>query len=253
MEFEITVPEGTAPEIAELFKKPEVLSIVQHVNKGVAAKNKELLDQLSLTKKELNDLGGVDGIKQRMQTLSDLEAERARLAAEQAEGSNDVETVKKAYQDKLDVLAAERDALKQEKVATKVTSQITKALGDDAEAFEVLEPFIMKRIKSVVQADGSVALQVMTAEGGPLLTEKGDATIKDLINEFRNSAKFAPLFKATNLAGSGARTTTTVAATANPFAKGTPAYSPTAQALLFRSDPAKARQFAAAAGVKLYE
>jgi hypothetical protein len=247
------LPEGTDPEIAELFKKPEVLSIVQHINKGVASKNKELLDQLSLTKKDINDLGGIDNIKSKLTAAERLEAERAAKASAEAEGSNDIEAVKKAFQQKLDEANAKLEKHEQERVANKVTSQLVKALDKDADVFEVLEPFLKKRLRTEVEADGSIKVKVLTSEGGPMLTEKGEASVKDLIASFRDDPKFSPLFKADNKAGSGAKSTDGIASLENPFAKNTPHYSPTKQAQLYRADPARARALAASVGFKLYE
>jgi hypothetical protein len=255
--LEFDLPQDLSPEVAELFAKPEVIAAVQHItahaNKGVAEKNKELLGKLSLSQKEINELGGIDTIKTRLSTVEKAEAEAARRAQEAAAASGDVEAIKKAYEDRLASANATIEQFKSEKITNTVKSQLTKAVADAGGDFDLLEPFIMRRVKPTVTEDGSVKLNLFTNEGGPLITEKGEGTVKDLIAEFRNSDKFARMFAADNKAGSGAKSTTGAVSTENPFDKNSPAYSVTKQGQLYTQDPAKARALAAAVGIKLYE
>lgn len=255
MEFDL--PQDLTPELAELFAKPEVIAAVQHIttqaNKGVAEKNKELLGKLSLTQKELNDLGGIDTIKTRLSAVEKAEADAARKAQEAAAASGDVEAIKKAYEDRLSAANAQIEGFKQEKITGTIKSQLTKAVADAGGSFDLLEPFIMQRVKPVLDEDGRVRLSVLTAEGGPLITEKGEGTVKDLVAEFRDSEKFAVMFKADNKAGSGARSSGAAVSADNPFDKASPSYSVARQNQLYREDANKARALAAAVGIKLYE
>lgn len=247
--MDLELPEGTPDDIAEIFKKPEVLAIIESHTKGLATKKQELLDQLSLTKKDINDLGGLDAIKAKL--VAHAEAEKA------VKSKNDDESAKskdaKAWQEKLDAANAKIAQYEQERINAKVTSQLSKALGEDADVIDVLEPFLLKRIKTETDDRGEIQIKVLSANGGPLLTDKGEGTLKDLVSQFRDDPKFAPLFKASNKSGSGARSTNGAVTTENPWAKNTPHFSSTRQAEIYRQDPAKARQLAAAAGVKLYE
>lgn len=251
--MELDLPEGTTPEVAELFMKPEVLAVVEHHNKGLSAKKQELLDQLSLTKKDIAELGGLDSIKARLQAAADAERAAKSKADNEAMKSKDIDSVNKAWQEKLDAANAKILQYEQARIQSTVNAQLTKALAEDADALDVLEPFLLKRIKTEIDGSGEIAIKVLAANGGPLLTDKGEGTLKDLVTQFRDDPKFAPLFRASNKSGSGAKSTNGPVTAENPWLKNTPQYSPTKQAQVYRTDPAKARALAAAAGVKLFE
>ena len=146
----------------------------------------------------------------------------------------------------------ELQALKQEKVQGKVQGMIGKAVAEAKGDADLLEPFIAKRTRTVVGEDGKIGVQVFKDDGTPMLTSDGNpASLKDLMNEFKNSPKFGRMFEADNRAGSGAKTNAVAAGGVdNPFMKG-PSFNVSKQMELYRSNPELAKIMASQAGMKL--
>ena len=180
---EIKLPEGLAPEVSELFNKPEVQealkAIVQTNVEPLVAKKDELLNKYTQTKKQLDQFGGFDVIQSKLSAYE--QAEQAKVEAERQASiaSNDIEAVKKSYQE----LIAQKDAKLQEyeaeKVNSKARSLIKGAVKEANGDYDLLEPFIAKRTQRVVGADGKVEFRVFKEDGSPMLTDIGsDASIK---------------------------------------------------------------------------
>lgn len=250
---EFTLPEGTSAEVAEMFKNPEVQAAVKALIEPVVAKKTELLDKYAQTKKMVDELGGFDTIKARLSAHEQAEAAKKQAEQQAALASNDVESVRASMQELIAQKDAKLNAYEQERVQTKLTNMIDKAVKEAKGDLDLLEPFIAKRTKHVVTEDGKIVVQVLKEDGNPMLTSDGkDATLKDLMNEMRNSQKFGIMFEADNKSGSGAKQAqATGAMVDNPWAKGTPSWNITKQMATYRENPEMARTLAAQMGIQL--
>ena len=242
------VPEGTPAEIAELFDKPEVKAIVD----GLAEKNTELLGKLSLAKKDLNDFGGAEAIRER---LAELETLRGEVDAAKKTPKPDASEMTKALQDQLKAANDKLAASEQQRITSTVAGKLAKAIKDAGGDPDLLDPFISKRVKSKVAEDGTVGLELFTEAGGPLLDANGQpANLSQLVSEFKSNQRYGVMFAADNKQGSGTNpAATSSAAIENPFQKGTAHFSSIKQAELMRTDPDKGRALAAQAGFQLFE
>ena len=257
MSDEFKLPEGLAPEVAEMFAKPEVLEVVKgmingHVT-GLLAKNRDLLDKHSVYKKSIDDLGGLDTIKTRLSSVEQAEQARQQAALQVEAASNDVESVRKSMQQML----ADKDAKLEAYAKRDVNYQVDKKLSalakkHDAD-LEMLTPFLSPRTKTVTDEAGNVSIKVFNADGTPML--KGnmeDATVDDLFVEYSNHPKYGQFFGATNRSGSGAKASAiTGSQVDNPFMTGTPAFNLTKQSELLRNNPQLANMLASQANYKL--
>lgn len=253
---EIKLPENIAPEVAELFAKPEVMEVlkatIQAHTEPLAAKKDELLNKYTQTKKQLDQFGGLDAIQSKLSAFEQAEAAKAEAERQAALASTDVEAVKKSFQE----IIAQKDAKLQEyetdrvngKARSLVKSAVKEANGD----YDLLNPFIAQRTKTVVGADGKINVQVFKADGAPMYKDNGnEATLQDLMNEFKNSPKYGVMFGADNKSGSGARSPAfnPGAAVDNPFMRNTPAWNVTKQQQMLASQPELARMLAKSAGI----
>jgi len=136
------------------------------------------------------------------------EREDAKLKT--AKETGDFDTIlnqhKSKWQQELDALKAERDALAAAERAATVGNTLVNALakaGVTEEGLELLQDRLARRIKSET-ADGKRLHRVMAADGvTPLAGSASDgfATLDDLVGEARNT--YPSLFKGTGAGGSG--------------------------------------------------
>lgn len=255
---DIKLPEGMTQELADLFAKPEVkeaLSAIVRTNvEPLVAKKDELLNKYTQTKKQLDQFGGLDAIQTKLSAYDQAEAAKAEAERQAALASTDIEAVKKSFQE----LIAQKDAKIQEyetaRVDSKVRGLIKSAVKEANGDYDLLEPFISKRTKHVVDADGKITVQVFKEDGSPMFKDNGsEATVQDLMIEFKGSAKYGVMFSADNRSGSGARNTAINpgAAVDNPFMRNSPSWNTTRQQQLLGSQPELAKMLANAAGIKL--
>lgn len=236
-----------APEVKDIIMKPEVLSVFEAAHNaatsGLIANKTALLNEKGQLKAFIDGFGGQDKLK------ADLEELAARRAAPSK--SQDVEAVRsdlgKKLTDKETELNTLRGAIAQEKVHGFIRDAFK-----DAEDLDLVLPFIEKRVKHVIGADGKVQVEVLKADGTPMLGKLADpASLTDLAEEFKNSEKFGKFFRAENKGGGGATGGKPGSGAANPFAKNTPHWNVTDQSKLYKSNPTLARSLAAAVGITL--
>jgi hypothetical protein len=222
--------------------------IIEQAKTPLVQKRDELLSQIANYKSTLSkvdELGGIETLTQAQQAR--LEAERARQAALAASG--DVEAIKKQYSDQLSNKDQELTALRQSILDEKVTSKLSSAIREAKGVPELLEPHLKSRIRSEL-VDGKVQITVLTSAGTPMINSDGkDATVADLLNEFRSSPIFQRAFEAPIASGTGARASSGAPTSNNPW---NPASKNiTQQMQMYRQDPATAKRLAAEHGVTL--
>lgn len=248
-------PADVAPEVKAAFENPEVVKIVMGYNKGLVEKRDELIGRLSTKEGVLKDLGDVEAAKQKLSQYDSLQAKYDALEKNKVAPNADIEAVRKELQDKI----AERDA-KLEAINTKRTSlerdRVVKAAMKEAgiQDPDLLFPLVKDRVKPKLTDTDDVAFEFTTANGTPLLNDKGDpGGLGDLINEFKTNARYAPFLAPQNVGGSGARSGGGGnAGVDNPWAKDSPNFgNVAAQTKLYKENKALAVQLAAAAGQKL--
>lgn len=240
-----------APEVIDLVSKPEVLAVLEAVNKGLVTTKQNLLTEKGQLRKTLDELGGEETVKQKLTRLAELEAMSDQDKEAAAKANRDVEAVRSEFSMKLGDKDKELNDLKSAIAKGKVTDLIKSAFND-AEDIDLIMPFVEKRIKHVVDGTGSVKVNVVKDDGTPMFGKNADeATLSDLAEEMRNSEKYARLFKAVNNSGSGAGPGKGPSATNNPFMKNSPAWNVTEQARLYRANPQLAISLASAAGIQL--
>jgi hypothetical protein len=242
--------EGLPDDVKTVLTKPEVLDAIGKVfekrEAPLKAKRDELLSKLAETNDTIKQLGGIDSIK----SLAAQAAEAQRKAEEAAAKSTDVETVKKTYSDKLAAAEQRHAELLKQVTSEKVENLVSRAIREAKGSPELLTPHVQSRIKSEY-VDGQVKVTVLGANGVPMLRDDGkEATVKDLIEEFRSSTSYARAFDANGTAGSGARDAKpALNGVSNPWLS--TSKNLTQQMQMVRENPALAKSLAAAAGVEL--
>lgn len=224
-------------------------------NQGLVGKRDELIGRLSAKEGLLKDIGDVETAKTKLSQYDELQKKLDALEKNKGAPNADIEAVRKELQDKL----AERDA-KLESINTKRTAmerdRVVKAAMKEAgiQDPDLLFPLVKDRVKPKLTADDDVAFEFTTANGTPLLNDKGDpGGLGDLINEFKTNPRYAPFLAPSNVGGSGTRSTGTGnAAVDNPWSKDSPNYGNVAmQTKLYKENKTLAIQLATAAGKKL--
>jgi rubrerythrin len=242
--------DGLPDDLKSVLSKPEVLDAMSKVfekrEAPLKAKRDELLSKISETNEQLKQLGGLDTIKD----LAAQAAEAQRKVEEAAAKSTDVETVKRTYADKLAAAEQRHADLLKQVINEKAENLVSKAIREAKGSPELLTPHVQSRIKSEY-VDGQVKVTVLGANGVPMLRDDGkEATVKDLIEEFRGSPAYARAFDANGITGSGAKDAKpALNGVINPWLS--TSKNLTQQMQIVRENPAMAKSLAAAAGVEL--
>lgn len=237
-------------DVVAVFQKPEVLEALNKVYERreapLKSKRDELLAKISETNEVLKSMGGLDSIK----TLAQQAADAQRAAAEAAAKSTDVETVRKTYSEQLAAEKAEKEGLRKLILTEKVDNVVGKAIREAKGSSELLAPHINGRIKSEL-VEGQVKITVLSPNGVPMLRDDGkEATVNDLINEFKNSTTYSRAFEAVNVSGTGAKDAKpALTGSVNPWLPASK--NITQQMQLARSNPELAKSMAAQAGIAL--
>lgn len=238
-------------DVKALVTKPEVLAIIEKVVNPLVTHKQTLLTEKKTLENQLKDLGGLETVKSQLARLTELETMSEEDKRKAANANKDIESVRTEFSTKLSAREKELNDLREAIAQREVNSLIGEAFKD-AEDVELVLPFVKSRVKHTIDASGKVSIEVLKADGTPMFGKNADhASLADLAEEFKNSPKFAKLFKADNKSGGGTSSTTGPGLAANPFAKNTPHWNVTAQSQLYRSNPTLAKTLAAAAGIVL--
>ena len=174
--------------------------------------------------------------------LEEDEAKRAEKAGEWDKlKAQLVESHKKELGKKDEELRKMRTSLEGYLIDSAATAVIAELKGVP----QLLLPHI-KIAARVKDTNGAYSVEIIDSNGTPRLKSTGEGmTIKELVEEMKQSEIFGRAFEATGTTGSGAGgggNSSTMRATGNPWKKGTAAYNLTEQGRIYRDNPALAKQ-----------
>lgn len=152
------------------------------------------------------------------------------------------------YAEQVRELQKQLTAMKDQVVNKELQAKLSQEIRDAQGAPELLESHIKSRIKHELDQNGQLKITVLDKNGIPLICDGRDATIKDLLSEFKGNTVLARAFDAPALNGAGTKPTNGSGAP-NPFAKTTLNLSE--QGRLVRTDRTEAIRLANAAGVQI--
>jgi len=173
----------------------EELDQLKTSNESLLNKNSELLNELKQVKSSLADLGGLDELKNLVNTS------KANTQAK-LEEDNSVEELKEHFNSQIEAANNKNDQLTngivQNQIDTQLRSAVTKAKG----SYTLLEHQLKNQVNGEY-VDGKVKLTINDANGMPMMTEGKDASLGDLVNSFKVNDDFARAFDAVaNISGS---------------------------------------------------
>lgn len=235
--------EGVSPEVASVLQsdaaKAIIAAAIETAKAPLVTKRDELLASLMEKGNKLKSFEDAA-------TQAEAARKQAELLAAEKDGS--VESVKTHFSGLLSAKEQELNDLRASILNEKVSNKLNAAIREVKGVPELLEPHLRGRIKADL-VEGKVKISVLTANGMPMLNTDGkDATLVDLLNEFKGNAIFGRAFEAPAAGGTGGRPSGQQTAN-NPWAPATK--NVTAQMVLYRTDKAAAIRMAAEHGVKL--
>jgi len=172
------------------------LEQLQTSNDSLLNKNSELLNELKQVKASLNELGGLDQLKELVRTTQ--ANKQAKL-----EEDNSLEELKAHFDEQITAANTKNeqlvDGIVQNQIDTQLRSAVTKAKG----SYTLLEHQLKNQVNGEY-IDGKVKLTINDSNGMPMMTEGKDASLTDLVDTFKTNDDFARAFDATaNISGSG--------------------------------------------------
>lgn len=243
--------EGVSPEIAAVLQsdtvKALIASAIEQAKAPLVAKRDELLGTLTETRgrmKQYDDLGGLQALTELQASQAAAEAARQAALAQ----SGDVEAIKTHYSNQLSTKDKELNDLRASVMNEKVSNKLNAAIREAKGVPELLQPHLTGRVRSEL-VDGQVKITVLTASGVPALNADGkEASISDLLAEFKGNAIFGRAFEAPVANGSGSKASGAQSAN-NPFAPASK--NITEQMKMYKQDKALAVRMAAEHGIHL--
>lgn len=134
----------------------------------------------------------------------EAEQREAREEAIRREAEDRIREATDAHNRALEAVRAQLNAMTERYHALFLDQQLGPEIAEQKGDALLLMPHIRPRAR-VKDDKGMLRLEVLNAEGAPMLTKDGkSAAIKDLVTEFRESDRFGKLFEGTGNSGSGA-------------------------------------------------
>lgn len=199
------------------------------------SKDAILGEKLELARKlaEIEALGGLAALQELPKTK-----EAVKTKSEQ-------ET---AYAEQVKALQTELNGIKAREVNGLLQAKLHKEIRDADGVPELLETHLRSRIKHEQDDAGALKVTVLDRNGIPMIVDGKDASLKDLLTEFKANTTLARAFNAPALNGGGTKTTVSTSAV-NPFSPATK--NLTEQGRLLKTDKPAAIRLANEAGVKV--
>lgn len=206
------------------------------------AKNSELIGKNKSLAQKYSTFEGID--LEEYQALK--QAQAAALEKKEKDKGNFEALLTKTKAEHAAAMEAERKraaGLAEKFTKAKYTAEVTSAIASENGIPKLLHPIIERRVKSVLDDEGEVVLEIYD-EDGQLMEGK---TVKDLIAELKADGDYGSAFKSTAASGGGASSGTKVGLSGedNPYMPGSINY--TKQGILENTDMAKALKLKAAA------
>tara|TARA_R110000851_G_C13096546_1_gene567513 strand:- start:40 stop:771 length:732 start_codon:yes stop_codon:yes gene_type:complete len=204
--------------------------------------NRELLSDLGQKKVSLSqyaELGGVDDVRTKLSELN-----------KKADGKNDVDTIKSEYQRQLEEKDTALNTLRSGMLNDKVESLLDEAIREQKGFADLLKPVLKDRVRADLDAAGQLKVTILDKNGNPKLIDNGkDATIADLVAEYKTNEIYSRAFDGTGITGTGTRNSSgSTGGSGNPYDKNGDSYNVSAGMQLFKENPAHAKQLMVEAG-----
>lgn len=137
----------------------------------------------------------------------ELLAEHERREEEAAQRKGEYDKLLAQVNDKhkkvVDDLGAQVERLKGELARTLIEAKAHAAITEEKGVPLLLMPHIRSRTR-MVERDGKFDIEVLLPDGTPMVTDKGPATIAELVKSFKEDNNFARAFDGVGAGGSGA-------------------------------------------------
>jgi hypothetical protein len=199
--------EGIKPYYKQLENGKFALDVEEAVDLK-AALEKERKNSQSL-RNRLDSLKGLEGID--ADEYARLKEEATRREAEEAKKRGEYEKLEKQliakHKEEMEKALAENRAIRQEREAAFVASEIAREIATAKGNHKLLEPAISRQVKALEQ-DGKLTLAVLGRDGSPRVKDGAGNpfTVADLVAEMKGSEDFSAAFMGSGASGSGART-----------------------------------------------
>ena len=184
--------------------------------------------------KEVNDLGGVEALKQVPVIKEDVSK---KTKAEES------------YAEQVKTLQKQLDDMKSQNVNSKLAERLSREIREAKGAPELLEHHVKSRILHKLDDNGNLQVTVLDKNGVEMFVNGKEASVSDLLNEFKGNPTYQRAFEAPQLGGGGTKANASTSTLANPFASTTLNISE--QGRMIKTDRNRAVQLANEAGVQI--
>lgn len=212
------MPPEITPEIQALID-----AAVQAATEKATQEKRDLLADLTkakAVKAEVESLGGLDTVKERLAEIERQKTEAERRKEKNAIENGRVEELQKIHAEALAKRDAQnqklRDSIAKKEVQNVLLKEITAADGIP----EILTALLADKVSGTVDDDGNFVLEVKGFDGSTMNKDGKNLSVSDLVSSIKENPVYGGAFKASVGAGSGAKTTGT-SAVKNPWIDGT--------------------------------
>lgn len=178
--------ENVTPEENEGPETDPALEQLKQSNESLLNKNRELLDELKQIKNTVNDLGGLDTVKE----VVTKSQEQQRQEMEQ---ENSLDQLKSHYQEEIEKANRKNQELINSMVDSTVEQQLKSAVSKAKGSYSLLEHKLKNQVEGVFE-DGKVKLTVKDSNGMPLMVDGKEAGLTDLVEQFKANEEYSRAF-----------------------------------------------------------
>lgn len=190
-------------KVKEFLQSDEGAEIVDELKKPLLNKRDELLSENKTYKERLQKFENVD-----IEELQNISKEYQKLVKESEKQGDDPETIealKQTFEEQLSEANSKYEDFVGRYINTLTDNKISNAINKHDGITELCKPFINKRVKTSLNDDQSLNIEILTEDGKPMYVNGKEATLDDLVEDMKNHELYSHLFKAKNSSGIGTR------------------------------------------------
>jgi len=188
--------------------KEEILKFLTETDEGKAIteelkaplldKRNQLFEQMTALKSEIETIKQSEAAK-----LQELEAKQRKVTEEKLLKENDFEAYKKFHEQEVQKLSGLLNDFKSKYAQKEAERVITETAAKYSKAPKPLQLLLRERIRSELNEEGSVNINVYGDDGKQMYFNGEPASVEHLVESLKSNEDYSPFFAGTGVSGSG--------------------------------------------------
>lgn len=199
----------TKQELIDFLKSEdeEASEIAETIKEPLVKKRDDLLSELKDAKAKVSEFNqlDVDGLRSKAEEADTVKKQLDELKRKSSEGDDKYDELRKSLEQEVAKEREKLDRFVTRYKETKVDNLISDAVSKHKGMTDLLKPVLRNRIKEHVTDDGNIEVEILSKEGKPYFINGEEATVEDLVKEFKQDDVYSRCFEGSGASGSGTR------------------------------------------------